>query len=63
MGQMRNVYKILFGKPGEKRSVERTRRRWDDNIGMDIREMCCEGVNWMHLAQNNDQRGVGGVFL
>jgi hypothetical protein len=31
------------------------RRRWEDNIRMDVREICWEGVDWIHLAQNRDQ--------
>jgi hypothetical protein len=44
MGEMRNVYKILVGNPEGMRPVGRPRRRWDDNIRMDIRKIGCEGV-------------------
>jgi hypothetical protein len=37
-GEMRNPYKMLFGKPEGKRTIERPRRKWEDNIKMDIRE-------------------------
>jgi hypothetical protein len=39
MGVMRNVYSILVGKPGGKRSLGRPRRRWEDNIRVDLREV------------------------
>jgi hypothetical protein len=51
MGKMRNAYNILVGKPVGNRPVGRPRRRWDDNIIMDVREIGWEGVNWMHLVQ------------
>jgi len=47
---MRNAYKILVRKPEGKRLLGRPRHRWEDNIGMDLREIGWEGVNWMHLA-------------
>jgi hypothetical protein len=43
--EMRNVCKILVGKPEAKRPFGRRRRRWEDNIRMDFREMGWEGVN------------------
>jgi hypothetical protein len=39
MGEMRNAYKILVGKPEGKRPVRRLRHRWEDNIKMDVREI------------------------
>jgi hypothetical protein len=39
------------GKPGGKRPLGRHRRRWEDNIRWDLREIGWEGVDWMHLAQ------------
>jgi hypothetical protein len=39
MGQERKVYRILVGKPERKRPLGRPRRRWDDGIGMDLREV------------------------
>jgi hypothetical protein len=47
--------KILVGKPKGKRQLGRSRRRWEDNIIMDLREMRSEGVNWIHLAQGGDR--------
>jgi hypothetical protein len=47
---MRNAYKILVGKPEGKKALGRPRRRWEDNIRMDLRGIGWEGVDWMHLA-------------
>jgi len=55
MGEMRNMYKILVGKPEWKRPFLRPRRRWEDNIRMGLREIGWEVVHWMHLAQDRDQ--------
>jgi hypothetical protein len=49
MGKKRNVYRILVGKPEEKRP-----RGWEDNIRMDLREMRWGGVDWIDLAQDRD---------
>jgi hypothetical protein len=49
MGKRRNIHKILVGKPEAKRSRRRHRRRWEDNIKMDL------DVDWMYMAQNRDQ--------
>jgi hypothetical protein len=55
MGEKRNAYRILVGKPEGKISLGRPSCRWVDNIKMDLREIGCDGVNWIHLAQNTDQ--------
>jgi hypothetical protein len=52
MGEMRNVYNTLIGKPEGKRPLERTTHRWEDNMRKDFRETGWEGVEWMHVAQN-----------
>jgi hypothetical protein len=49
-----NVYKILVEKHEGKRPVIRPRRRWEDSIKMDLREIGFEGVDWIHLAQDRD---------
>jgi len=51
MGERRGVYRVLVGKPQEKRPLGRTRRRWEDNIKMDLPEVGCEGMDWIKLAQ------------
>jgi hypothetical protein len=45
----------LLGKPEVKRSFERPRRRWEDNIKMDLQEVGCGGVDWIELAENRDR--------
>jgi hypothetical protein len=55
MGAMRNAYNILVGKLEGKRPIGRPRRRWDDNIRMDLREIGWEGVHWMHVSQDREQ--------
>jgi hypothetical protein len=54
MREVRNAYKVLVGKPEVKRPLGRTRRRWED-IGMTLREIGWEGVDWMHLPQDRDR--------
>jgi hypothetical protein len=55
MGEGRNVYRVLVGKPEGKRPLERPRRRWEDGIKMDLTEIGWEGVEWIHLAQDRDR--------
>jgi hypothetical protein len=50
MGEMRNAYKVLIGRPVGKRPLRIPRYRWRDNIRMDLREIGWEGVYWIHLA-------------
>ena len=47
----RGVHKVLVGKPVGKRPLGRPRRRWEDNIKMDLEEVGRGGVDWMGLAQ------------
>jgi hypothetical protein len=44
------------GKPGGKRSLGRIRRRWEDNIKMDLKEAGCGGMDWIELTQDGDRR-------
>jgi hypothetical protein len=55
MGEMRNAYNVLVGKPKGNRPLERPRRRWQDNIRMDVREIEWESVDWIYLAQDRDR--------
>ena len=55
MGEGRGVYRVLVGKPVGRRPLGRPRRRWDDNIRMDLREMGRGCVDWMELAQDRDR--------
>ena len=52
MGVERGVYRVLLGKPEGRRPLERPRRRWVDNIRMDLQELGCEYMDWIGLAQN-----------
>jgi hypothetical protein len=47
---MRSAYKILIGKPGGKRPFGRSRRKWKDNIKIDLKGIECKNANWIHLA-------------
>jgi hypothetical protein len=51
----RNAYRILVGKSEGKRPVGRPKRRWEENIKMDLREKGWGGVDWIDLAQERDQ--------
>ena len=55
MGEERGVYRVLVGKPERKRPLGRPRRRWVDNIRMDLQEVGCGHVNWIGLAQDRDR--------
>jgi hypothetical protein len=55
MGEPRNVYRILAGKPEGKRPLGRARRRWVDNIKIDLREIGWHGLDWIDMAQDRDQ--------
>jgi hypothetical protein len=55
MGEERKVYKVLVGKPEGKRPLGRSRRRWEDWLRMDLREIGLGGVDWIRLAQNRDR--------
>jgi hypothetical protein len=55
MGETRNAYRILVGKPEGQRSLGRPRRRWVDNIKMDLREIGLDGMDWIELAQDRNQ--------
>jgi len=54
MGEERGVYRILVGKPEGKRPLGRHRRRWVDNIRMDLEEVGCGYMDWIGLAQDRE---------
>ena len=58
MEQFRNAYSILVGKPESKRPLGRPRRRWEDNIKMDLRKVGCDPRDWIVLAEDRDQAGL-----
>jgi hypothetical protein len=56
VGEGRGVYRVLVGSPEGKRPLERHRRRWKNNIKMDLREIGIDGANWVRLARDTVQR-------
>jgi hypothetical protein len=55
MGEEKDVYKVLVGKPEGKRPLGRPRCRWDANIKMDVQEVECGVMDWIGLAQDRDR--------
>ena len=55
MGERRGVYRVLVGEPEGRRPLGKTRRRWEDNIQMDLQEVRCGGMDWIKLAQDRDR--------
>jgi hypothetical protein len=55
MGEVRGAYNILVGWPEGRRPLGRPRRRWEDNIKMDLREIGFEDVDWIHWAHDRDR--------
>ena len=55
MGEGRGVHRVLVGKPEGKRPLVRPRRRWEDNIKMDLQEVVGGCEDWMELAQDRDR--------
>jgi hypothetical protein len=52
-GEGRSVYRVLVGRPEGKRPLGRPRRRWKDNIKMDLREVGIDGANWIQLSPSS----------
>ena len=55
MGEERGVYRVLVGRPEGGRPLGRPRRRWVDNIRMDLQEVGCGFMDWIGLAQDRDR--------
>jgi hypothetical protein len=55
MGEERNVYRVLMGKPEGKRPLGRPRRKWEDGIRMDLRAFVLGSVDWIQLTQDRDR--------
>jgi hypothetical protein len=55
MGEGRVVYRFLVGKPEGKRPLGRPRRRWEDNVRMDLQEVVCGCEDWIGLAQDRNR--------
>jgi hypothetical protein len=59
MGEIRNIYRVLVGKPKGERPLERPRPRWEDGLKMDLREIgwwVCSGFTWLRIGT------VGGLL-
>jgi hypothetical protein len=59
MGEGREMYRGLLGKPEGKRTLGIPRRRWEDNIKVDLQDVECGGMDWIELAQD---RGGGHLL-
>ena len=55
MGERGGVYRVLVGKPEGKRALGRPRRRWEDNIEMNLQEVGCGDMDWSELAHDRDR--------
>jgi len=55
LGERRGVYKVLVGKPEGKRPLGRPKRRWEDNIKKDLKEVGCGSMGWIELAEDRDR--------
>jgi hypothetical protein len=55
MGEKTGAYRILVGRPEGRRPLGRPRRRWEDNIEMDLREVGWGGMDWIELVQERDR--------
>jgi hypothetical protein len=63
MGEKRNAYRILVGKPEGNRPLGRPRRRWVDNIKMDLREIGWDGVDWVDMSDRDQWRALVNTIL
>jgi len=55
IGERRGIFRVFVRKPGGKRPLGRPRRRWEDNIKMDLQEVGCGIMYWIELAQYKDR--------
>jgi len=55
VGERRDIYRVLVGKPEGKRPLGRPRHRWENNVKMDLQEVGCGGMDWIELAQDRDR--------
>ena len=64
MGEKRDLYRVLVGEPEGKRPLGRPRRRWEDNIKMDLQEVGRGGMEWIELDQDRDRwRAIVNVVM
>ena len=57
VGEGRGVYRVLVGTPEGERPLGRPRRRWEDNIKMDLQEVGYGGMDWIYLTQDRESGG------
>ena len=55
MGERSGIYRVLVGEPEGKKPLGRPRRRWENNIKMNLQEVGCGGMDWIDLAQDRDR--------
>jgi len=55
MGERKGIKRVVVGKPEGKRPLGRPRRRWEDNIKMDLQEVGCGDIDWINLAKDRDR--------
>jgi len=55
MGERSGGYRVLVGKPEGKKRLGRSRRRWEDNIKLNLQELACGGMDWIEQAQDRDR--------
>jgi hypothetical protein len=55
MGERRGLYRVMVEKPEGKRPLGRSRRRWEDDIKMNLQEVGCEDMDWIAMAQDRDR--------
>jgi hypothetical protein len=64
MGEKKNAYRLLMGKPEGKRPLEIPRRRWVDTVRMDLLGLGCSDEDWISLAQDRERwRALAGKRL
>jgi hypothetical protein len=62
MGEGRGAYRVLVGRPEGRRTLGRPRRRWEDNIKMDLQEVGWGTLDWIDMAQDRDRALVNAVI-
>ena len=55
VGERRGLYRVLVAKPEAKKLLWRTRRRWEDNIKIDLQELVCRGMDWIDLTEDKNR--------
>jgi hypothetical protein len=58
MGERRGVYRVLVGRPEGKRPLGRPRRRWEESIKLELREIGMDGANWIRMVKDRSSGGL-----